>query len=301
MTLAYDLRSRALHARATEILADRNRVSGRLAGDYNEDEYVQALEQTLGEDADGAVLAQDDLDSALEELGIAEPGGDVVTDTLLKIRQREILRERGFGDWDRSDSGGPKDGKGHAHEEERIDAMKQAIEELGAPGEKRKDLEEPKARTHAPDVRAAIDRAVEAGTLPPEDAPLFLRLHAMRPKEAIGQLVATGILTGVEHGNAGTPASPYRDPAYRDAAASFIVNDRDGRITIPDEDSMRLHMLAEKRLRTLGKIRSDGTPAYTEEQYVQALEEIRADRGEPVVSQGPAYGRLTARGDGITA
>jgi hypothetical protein len=53
----------------------------------------------------------------------------------------------------------------------------------------------------------------------------------------------------------GAAGKPYRDPDYRDAAASFIVNDRDGRITIPDEDSMRLHMLAEKRLRTLGKIR----------------------------------------------
>ena len=52
---------------------------------------------------------------------------------------------------------------------------------------------------------------------------------------------------------------------------------RDGHVTRPDKDGLRLHVEAEKRLRAEGKVNAYGDLEYEAKHYMRVLEAIQAE------------------------
>jgi hypothetical protein len=237
-----DEESRRLHEAAENILAHRMRAQGRAASGYTADEYAEACEEArarLAAGETGLVAGDRILDQAMKELGYTPPGETtVVTEHLLRGRMEQILQERGFSD------GQPDlDGSSRAPEPERIDAMKQAIGEIGRPGEERKDLAAARADQRDLVLGAAIKQNVIASESHYE---AWGRRYDEDPAGTIEELFAKGVdVPGI------TPPSAYRDPDYRAVAQKFSTT-VDGVTYHSDEESLRLHMAAEKILADAG-------------------------------------------------
>jgi hypothetical protein len=206
------------------------------------EEYLEAVTAAEAGDEDG--LRSDILQQALEQLG--EPMQELVTEQMLNIRQREILTEAGFfmveGDSVKLPS-----------EAEQLDAMLTAIEELGKPGETRKDLAESAAAVRD----RIIDSAVVAGKIPTHLVDVWRDTWDRQPAIA-----------------AKTIAAIEPNPAF----VELIAGDEDHAI-LPDADGMQLHVRAEAII---------GKADYTEDEYVAALHQGQRELDAAAESQAAA-------------
>lgn len=234
----------SLHAAAEELLAQRLINEGRPAGDYTADEYLQAMNEVA---QTGDVLAQSDLETVLAETG----GETVVTNRLLHERQHEILASRGFR---------PEEGLERVSEGERLDAMRQAIAELGKPGEERKDLAIIRHQAVGPLVSAAYGQ----GLITERETGVLSKLTAENPDAVIARLEEAGFEVP------GRERSAYRDPEFAKAARTIQSTEAP-----VGEDSVHAHLAAEKILRAAGKVNADGELDYSTDDYVQAAEAVR--------------------------
>lgn len=240
-----------LHEAAESLLAERMRAQGRAPDDYTAEEYVRAAHEAQGrlDAGDSQLLSRDALlERALTEMGAAPPGGETVTAELLHARAGEILAERGFT-------------LAQAPEGERVDALKLAIEELGKPGEPRRDLEVERAARATALVRTAVEEGVVRAT----DAGELTVRATQEPEQVIEELHAKRVFLPDER------PSAYRDPHFRAAARKLApAGDR------VDEESVRIHMAAERLLLYAGvPTRAGGEPQYSYKEYLRAVEIVR--------------------------
>jgi hypothetical protein len=223
-----------LHRAALTHIAKNNTVQGRNANDYNEDEYAAALEVVQ------AVVNSEVLQEALQSLG--EPTAeDRVTDSMLLNRAQEILQGRGFFQY--------SDGKGMnlPSAELQLEAVLEAIAELGKPGELRKDL--PRLKAEIRD--RMIGAAVEDGRIRASMVPTLERLWDKDPEVAKTHL--------------STMRPDPRVVAFQTNAGFSL-----------DQDSLEQHMRAEAILEAGGADKDDtGALIYDADEYAAALEKTQ--------------------------
>jgi hypothetical protein len=207
--------------------APRDPETGRLI--YSEVAYAKATVRASEE----AVRA-DALELALLELDDTVPPLDdgAVTRNDLYERAADILAEQG--------TDVPTDADWNA-------ALKQAIEELGRPGEQRKDRSVSSARVRD----RLLDKAQERGAIRARDRASWEERWAADPK-VVAKLVA-----GLE------PDATF---------ATFARRDGDGRVVeAPDDASMALHEATERLLVLAGFTGTAGKNPYTEQDYAEVL------------------------------
>ena len=270
------LRGADEHEFALALIAAENRAAGRAPDDFDEDRYAAAMSRVAaGERPSPEALAASShvtrttgldqrldraLERALEELGLGE-GDPVASEHHLIERQDEILAQRGF-------KVEPGNLESMPDEDEVLDAMREAIAEIGAPGEPRKDMR----ASSLPSDAAIVAAALAQGAIRPSDKPFLLALLSIDRANGLRHLADVHKFDLGTIG-IGTPESIRRDPVIAEAANKFAT-----KTAQPDDEGLLLHRDAERKLALAGKVNGAGRLEYDEAEYARALTEVQDER-----------------------
>jgi hypothetical protein len=247
-----------LHARALALIAAENTRAGRPIDDYDSDQYATAI-GTAHEELNGA---DDHLRAALAQIhGAADT---VVTPKLLRDRQQEILEHAGF----------PRSASGRilAPDGDSIRAMRAAIDELGQPGEPRKDLADVAASRKEALIALAVEKGAIVDTFSVRG--MWSKMYDDNPTGTERMLAAFGV--AVDETGAEREPSVYE----RFGAVAHEHTTVSGETLIaPDREGLEIHVRAENLIEAKGWGKRDtrGEVAYDADTYVRALTQIEED------------------------